>query len=315
MIYLEMYGRLGNQFFRYAAARAVQIKYYPDEPIVINFAQIEQAAKEDASFCNVLDDFNIVDYKKYIREGKPLFKETSVKQKAICIPYYLGLRKFQPEQMNEIVIYERKWLKLLNPMGIYWFRRGGWEIEKSNCADKFLSGCFEDPIYFDEIREILLREFQPKHALLPKNAEFFDRINQTESICLSVRRGDFETNVDVSKLQSVCHRDYFEKAIERIKKVVSNPVFFMFSDDIGWVRDNIKTGCETYYEDGTDPVWEKVRIMSACKHFIISNSTFSWWVQYLSLNEDKIVVSPSRWFNNDYDSPLIDRNHWELIEV
>jgi hypothetical protein len=217
--------------------------------------------------------------------------------------------------MNEIVQYEEKWLNRLNHMGCYWFRRGGWVIEKSKCTDKFLSGCFEDPVYFDEIRETLLCEFRPKYDLLPKNEELFERINATESICLSVRRGDFETNADVSKLQSVCHRDYFEKAIERIKKMVRNPVFFMFSDDIEWVQDNIKTGCETYYEDGTDPVWEKVRLMSACKHFIISNSTFSWWVQYLSTNEDKIVVSPSRWFNNDYASPLIDRDHWELIEV
>lgn len=103
-------------------------------------------------------------------------------------------------------------------------------------------------------------------------------------------------------------------AIEQIKSRVENPVFFMFSDDIQWVRENVSTGCPTYYEDGTDPVWEKLRLMSACKHFIISNSTFSWWVQYLAKNEDKIVVSPSRWFNNDYKSPLIDKK-WIKIEV
>lgn len=103
-------------------------------------------------------------------------------------------------------------------------------------------------------------------------------------------------------------------AIEKIKCIVENPVFFMFSDDIQWVRENVNTGCLTYYEDGTDPVWEKLRLMSACKHFIISNSTFSWWVQYLSRNGDKIVISPSRWFNNDYKSPLIDEK-WIKIEV
>lgn len=46
-------------------------------------------------------------------------------------------------------------------------------------------------------------------------------------------------------------------------------------------------------------------MMYSCKHFIISNSTFSWWAQYLSRNNEKIVVSPDRWFNNDYLSPLI----------
>ncbi len=171
-----------------------------------------------------------------------------------------------------------------------------------------MSGYFEDPIYFDEIREILLAEFTPKKDLLQKNREMMCNIQQTNSICLSVRRGDFESNAEVKKLQSVCDRKYFEEAIQVIKNNVKNPVFFMFSDDIEWVKNNIYTGCVTYYEDGTDPVWEKLRLMSACKHFVVSNSTFSWWTQYLSKSENKIVVSPSRWFNNDYESPLIGKD-------
>jgi hypothetical protein len=100
-----------------------------------------------------------------------------------------------------------------------------------------------------------------------------------------------------------------------IKQKVQNPVFFLFSDDVDWVKTNVQTGeCETYCEDGTDPVWEKLRMMSMCKHFIISNSTFSWWAQWLSTNDNKIVISPSRWFNNDYQSPLIDSN-WITIKV
>ena len=83
-------------------------------------------------------------------------------------------------------------------------------------------------------------------------------------------------------------------------------MFFLFSDDVEWVKENIYTGCETYCEDGTDPVWEKLRMMSSCKHFIISNSTFSWWAQYLSTYKNKIVISPCRWFNNDFESPLIE---------
>lgn len=177
-----------------------------------------------------------------------------------------------------------------------------------------MSGCFEDAIYFDDIRDILLSEFAPKKPMLEKNKKMVQDIQKTNSVCLSVRRGDFESNADVKRLQSVCDRKYFEVAIEAIKKNIENPVFFMFSDDIEWVKNNIRTECVTYYEDETDLVREKLRLMSACKHFIVSNSTFSWWIQYLSVNENKVVVSPSRWFNNNYVSPLIGKD-WIMISV
>lgn len=311
-IYVEMSGRLGNQFFRYAAARALQLKYYPDDELEMNFQKINDTNKHDKTFYNVLDDFKVTDYTIYQRGGKVIFNETSLLQKLVCIPYYIGLRK--TKDMDEEVAYEKRWLNILQKNGLYWFRRGGWRFQKSKVKNKFLSGNFEDPIFFEEIREVLIQEFTPRHELLDKNKEFMKLIQSTNSVCMSVRRGNFESVPEIKKRQSVCDREYFENAIEEIKKNVENPVFFMFSDEIEWVRENIKLDCPVYYEDGTDPVWEKLRLMSACKHFIISNSTFSWWVQYLSMYEHKIVVSPCRWFNSAYKSPLID-SKWILIEV
>lgn len=311
MIYLQMSGRLGNQFFRYAVARAVQIKLYPNDKLVINYQQKENG---DGSFYNALDDFNISEYEKYNKDVPVLIMETSILQKIVCAKYYLGMKKIRPEQMNEQTAYEKKWVDKLNNYGVYWFRRGGWELKKCRYKNKILSGNFENPQYFDDIRDVLIKEFTPKSPLEYKNEEIYDRIQKTNSICLSVRRGDFETNENIKNLHSVCGKDYFEKAIDIIKNEIDNPNFFMFSDDIEWVKENIKTGCPTYYEDGTDSLPEKIRLMSSCKHFIISNSTFSWWVQYLSTYDKKIVVSPKRWFNNDYKSPLINPE-WILVDV
>lgn len=314
MIYLEMYGRLGNQFFRYAAARAVQLKYYPNEELCINFSQINELNKEDKTFYNVLNDYKVPPYRVYENKGKVISNETNILQKILVTPYYLRYKFFKAEEMNEQLSFQKKFLPLLNWLGVYWFRTGYCNIKKSRFKNKFLSGNFESPEYFEDIRDVLLSEFVPKKPKIEKNSFLYDMIEKTNSVCLSVRRGDFETNAEINKLHGVCDREYFEEAIDAIKKTVDNPTFFMFSDDIEWVKENINTGCETYYEDGDDPVWEKLRLMSSCKNFIISNSSFSWWSQWLSTSEKKIVVSPSKWFNNDYKSPLI-KETWIKIEV
>lgn len=257
MIYTEMYGRLGNQFFRYAVSRMLQVKYYPEESLCFNFQQVYDMNAKDSTFYNVLDDFNVTNYSIYLNEGKVLLKESNFKQKLLCAVYYLGMKNILPHQMNKQVKYEEKWHKILEKNGIYWFRRGSWNVEKSNLINKFVSGNFESPIYFDEIRNLLLDEFTPKHDVLEKNIPLYNAIYNTNSICVSIRRGDFENNSKIKKLHSVCDKNYFENAINLMKKNIDNPVFFIFSDDIDWAKNNIITDADMYFEDGTDPVWEK----------------------------------------------------------
>ena len=45
----------------------------------------------------------------------------------------------------------------------------------------------------------------------------------------------------------------------------------------------------------------------------MSNSSFSWWAQYLSDNEDKIVVAPPIWMPNDFVSDIYMDN-WTILD-
>lgn len=112
---------------------------------------------------------------------------------------------------------------------------------------------------------------------------------------MSIHRGDFLYQRFKNEFH-ICDEEYFTKAFKEVKEKVEAIVLVLLSNDIEWVRENIKTELPSYYESGTDPVWEKLRLMYSCKHFVISNSTFFWWAQYLSRNEQKVVVSPDRWF-------------------
>ena len=59
---------------------------------------------------------------------------------------------------------------------------------------------------------------------------------------------------------------------------------------------------------------EKLTYMSICKHFILSNSSFSWWAQYLSDYKDKIIIAPDKWFAVDVPCNIY-QPEWLLLHV
>ena len=100
-----------------------------------------------------------------------------------------------------------------------------------------------------------------------------------------------------------------------MKKKVKNAKFYIFSDDINWVKNNIDFGCDVTFVEGNNPNYEELRLMYTCKHFIISNSSFSWWAQHISSNPKKVVIAPNKWFNNKDQVCDIFEENWIKIEV
>lgn len=85
-----------------------------------------------------------------------------------------------------------------------------------------------------------------------------------------------------------------------MKTQVENPHFYIFSDEIDWVKNNFQFYDEHTFVDlnNEENNFEDLRLMSNCKHNIIANSSFSWWGAWLNANIDKIVIAPKRWFIN-----------------
>ena len=117
-----------------------------------------------------------------------------------------------------------------------------------------------------------------------------------------------------SELYDVCDMEYWKKAIKYITENVENPLFFICSDNVQYVVDNlIDTNQFDYVCQSKDyPVHISLAAMNECKHFIIGNTTFGWWAQYLSKSQNKIVVAPSRWMR--VEMPIdIYQEGWHLI--
>lgn len=299
MIGVYFDGRLGNQFFRYAFARAIRKERGEKDDFVFNFNTVYQRGSISEGFEDELKYFNVLPYR--VSEGNLMKEWGGWMQKMVYAKDVIKHRlNGKPHSLNE--------LHHLDAQGIIYSREDetDLEIECPQTSNVFLNGKFEVPDYFSSIQDILLHEFTPKFPEKIENRELYDAIRSTNSVCISIRRGDFISNKEIVNDFFVCDRNYFEHAMEKAKQLIDHPTFIFFSDDIDWVKKNIPVDVPAYYESGLDPIWEKMRLMYSCKHFIISNSTFSWWAQFLGSWKDKVVISPDRWWNNpDWHSYLL----------
>ena len=308
-----MKGRLGNQLFKYAFTRYVHIKRAEADDLVFSFNNMIGRDSSDG-WEDSLKYFNTINYSIYDGKGHLVTHKTTFIQRLIVLLYYFETRVIGRNDRGNRNNITYKWDPLLNKLGLLIIGEKLYIPFIPNSKNIFIDGSFQCTKYFDEIRNVLLNEFTPKEAPLIQNSDLYRIIEGSNSVCISIRRGDYVSNAEFNKIYNLCDIQYFTAAVQKIKEVIDNPVFILFSDDIDWARNNLDFGVETYYESGNDPVWEKLRLMYSCKHFIISNSSFSWWAQYLCRNDSKIVVSPSRWYNLDYPAYLID-DKWITIEV
>ena len=308
MIYLQIEGRLGNQMFQYAFARSIQ-EISHDE-IVLDFSKFD-GRDVSQGWENQLKYF-----KTEFNEQKGV-KLRWVQKKVLNL-YYKEKKKKNRNRLEEHY-FEMKWIRLLNFFCIYILTQGYFPFYgKCLFKNKYAEGYFESAKYFQNIRDQILKEFTPIYPPLEDNKKLYQVAAGTESICVTVRRGDYVSDKNIQKFVDICSIDYFIKGINIIREKLNtdNLSVILFSDDIDWCKENIHIeGIKyVYYESGNDPVWEKIRLMYSCKHFVISNSSFSWWAQYLSRNENKIVVAPSKWRNYENAMDIYEPN-WILVDV
>ncbi len=311
-IFIPVGGRLGNQLFYYSFGRWLMEEYRKrniETELILDFSNVIKHGKkyiyENNGWENSLSLFNTIEFKSY-ENNRVTYREGSIKQKIISLIITISLHINYEKTITKI---KKNFSNLCEIGLIYAF--ADTPIDEYIFSTKnrkiFVRRVPETSRYQNMIRNKLISEIEPIQPKKSKNYDLYNIIESTNSVCVSIRRGDYITNPDVAAEFSTCNKDYFSKAIAIMENKILNPVFIFFSDDIEWcIKEFGSISNNIYFESGDDSLDEKLRLMYSCKHFIISNSTFSWWAQWLGKNEDKIVVSPEKWYKDKEDTLVED---------
>jgi len=176
-----------------------------------------------------------------------------------------------------------------------------------------IEGYFQSYKYFDDVKNEIKKEFLFKENIFnysyKKMNSLFDCENRTnEIVAIHVRRGDYVGLPGFIKLDT----NYYQNAINKFDD--KKYIFFIFSDDIEWCKNVFGEDESIYYSEG-ETEFVDICMMSLCDHFIIANSTFSWWAAYLGQNANKKVIAPLQWFHPSVGNNISDLFPigWELI--
>lgn len=279
-IITRLQGGLGNQLYQYATGRALATRLGRALFIDQRTIQPEAPARQyDLGSFNVEENFV---------DGLNAF----------CTRWVGSVRLGRLFQM---VFPTAKAYRLIRD------REEGYDasIFEPHAGPIILHGYWQSFKYFEDIADSLRQEFRFRYAPDRENARMIELIESSASVSLHVRRGDYVSNAAFSEALGACDADYYRRAVARICLEISNPKFFVFSDDPEWAASNLELPGDPVFirhNLGRSDV-EDFRLMTHCKHFIIANSSFSWWGAWLAPHTNKTVIAPARWFNLDKTPP------------
>lgn len=272
MIYCKLRGGLGNQMFQYAAAYSLSKS--KGTSILVDSLEFKKT-----SFNLELTVFNQL--------------QLTFSNKLDCyiqfpMAFVPGLRKLFKKITPKIAADKRK----------YFYEYKFSYINEIDHAPKtcYLDGYWQSYKYLknheQDIREIYTFS-KPED---PNNLDFLKQIHESNSVSIHIRRGDY-LKPGIKEVHGNLGLEYYQAAIDAINSKVQSSKFFIFSNDINWVKKSLDFGTDqVVYIDNNNPGHLDMYLMSQCKNNIMANSSFSWWGAWLNQNPSKVVIAPQKWF-------------------
>lgn len=279
---IKMTGGLGNQMFIYAMHMAMR-KRFPDTRVDLS----------DMMHYNV-------------HNGYELHRIFHLPADEVCLPQWL---KKVVEFLFFKTILERK--QNLDTLEAY-RRPYRWPLV-------YFKGFYQDEKYFADCADDVRRAFSFDADLLnDRSRDMLAAIDRDQrAVSLHVRRGDYLHDHHWRVSGCVCQLGYYQRAVARMLSLCPDAHFYVFSDDIDWVKAHLRLPADTVYVDWNrkQDSWQDMMLMSRCRHNVICNSSFSWWGAWLNSHAQKIVVCPARWQAGKNANHHIIVDTWEKVET
>lgn len=282
-VIVQIAGGLGNQLFQYATARRLaqknqvslkldavsgfkhdvtyQRRYLLEQ---FNIQATQASPLESFDFPGARTTRNIL---RFISRMPPFIDTFYVREKEANGIY----RAFEPRLLN---------LKVRKRV----FLEGYWQSEK----------------YFKDIEDLLVRDLEIRVPHMPDTLREAAMIKNSNAVCVGIR-SFAEVPARVAHYHPTLCVHYYHQAMDLICSRVRDPSFFIFTENPDWVRKNMAFMYPTNFltpRSDAGLAREDLWLMTLCKHFIVSNSSFHWWGAWLSRNINKLVIAPATDTNN-----------------
>jgi hypothetical protein len=268
---------MGNQMFQYAFGRVLSIKNNTD--LLFNIEAYENKSKRPFAPNFAIRDYDLDVFNIKGRVAKnneiPFMYRMYFKGSLMTLIDAVRRRIFKHKAQE---LYAQRFNPKMLLLG----------------KNSYIDGFFQSPKYFLGYEDILRKDFKLKNKPDKNIENLYKEISNCDALCIHVRRGDFVGN----KEHEIVGMEYYQKALNILESRVPIYRIYIFSDDIDWCKNNMVFKYPTFFVDNSFSGLKgegHMYLMSACKNFIIPNSTFSWWGVWLSDNKDKQVVAPRVW--------------------
>jgi hypothetical protein len=294
-VFVLLQGGLGNQLFQYSFAKSLSVNPYFEvtldlsalqEDVHLDKTSVRQFSLDRQLF--PVSEKNVLSSEEL--RNLRIWNSLRTKPWNFLRKGYIKVLRTKLIQMAQgtTVISEREW------------NRG--HVARSVYRNIVLDGFWQKLAFPLSIESSIRTELRERTRCCKSVSSIETRVSSQAALAVHIRRGDYVSNPDALNFHGLLSADYFNDAIREVTSTHPVEVIYVFSDDTAWCKENLTFDSRLVFVADTFRNicdLDELAIMSACRFFVISNSTFSWWGAWLSNVNGKNVIAPAKWFADE----------------